>query len=121
MELDQIKTITTRNRIIYSGLCSKCDKLFWSYVTNYLQYCSRSCAHRMNGAVDLGGYKIVYNGKGKQYKEHRLIMERYLGRGLLPTEHIHHINGNKLDNSVENLQIISVVEHAKLHAELKRH
>ncbi len=40
--------------------------------------------------------------------ESRSIMEIYLGRELLKTEAIHHINGNQGDNRVENLQVVSL-------------
>lgn len=47
--------------------------------------------------------------------ESRLVMEKFIGRYLLPTEHIHHINQQKDDNRIENMQIISNSEHTSIH------
>lgn len=61
------------------------------------------------------GYRFLNVGPGKRKKEHRLVMERYLGRPLSPDEHVHHIDGNKLNNDISNLQIMDAREHGYEH------
>ena len=50
-----------------------------------------------------GYVKIRVNQKGML--QHRHIMEQFLGRELLPEENVHHINGIRDDNRIENLEI----------------
>lgn len=48
--------------------------------------------------------------------EHRIIMENYLGRILEDNEVVHHLNHDKFDNRLENLQVLTHNKHSKLHA-----
>src|SRR5690606_3645162 len=46
--------------------------------------------------------------------EHRLVMEETLGRFLLPTEVVHHKDGNRLNNTPDNLEVLTKVTHDRL-------
>jgi hypothetical protein len=60
------------------------------------------------------GYR-VHTVNGKRIPEHRSVMARVIGRSLTPDEHVHHINGRRLDNRPENLMILTNQEHKLLH------
>lgn len=51
--------------------------------------------------------RIAKNKKIGRILEHRLVMETFLGRYLLPGEVVHHKNGCTLDNRIENLELLS--------------
>ena len=63
------------------------------------------------------GYFRVSVGHGKRLLRHRLLMERKLGRTLLPHEIVHHKDGNNKNNIIDNLEIITQSQHIEKHRE----
>ena len=61
--------------------------------------------------------KSPANGAHANMLLHRVIAEWKYGRSVRPGEHVHHVDGNKLNNSPENIQILSASEHTILHTE----
>lgn len=100
--------------------CAKCGaELFRHpyYMRMYEKtFCGSSCYadFRRSGSVDAKGYAVT-SINGKKHKEHRLVMESHLGRALLPTESVHHKNGNKQDNRLENLEVVDHTTHSIEH------
>lgn len=65
----------------------------------------------VNGDRRNGFYIRISAGPLRGKYVHRLVLEAKLGRPLRDDEQAHHINGNTLDNSPENLQAVPRVKH----------
>ena len=107
--------------------CRFCGEDFYvpRYRAKKAKYCSRSCLAKVHlsqfsdkwfkpSGKPRAKYKTI-SIEGRKIREHRYIMEQHIGRKLESWEHVHHINGDSLDNRIENLEVLSNSEHQKKH------
>ena len=109
------------------SVCARCGREFYSLKWKPRTFCSRACwlgrsgrgttwrNPLLKGERHVSGHGYVYlhapdhpSVQGKPYKrvaEHRLVMERVLGRRLHPWENIHHKDGNRQNNDPANLEV----------------
>lgn len=122
-----ISARTISARLKKHPICAFCGKPF-KFTSCKRKFCSWICAGKANSKpyITKNGYKKILipshpraDGKGYVF-EHIIIIESVLGRSLLQNEVTHHIDGNKLNNSPENLSTFSNnAEHIKYHANSK--
>jgi len=65
--------------------------------------------------INNGYRRRTFRGVDYFKYEHVLIMEKFLGRRLIKGEIVHHKNGDKLDNRLSNLELMTISQHMKEH------
>ena len=60
-------------------------------------------------------YPRFTRGKYKGKFVHQVVMETWLGRPLVDGEAVHHIDGDKTNNDIDNLALMTLSGHARLH------
>ena len=118
--------------------CPQCKKTF-PPARKEQMWCSKGCASVRRGKMrkgqktgpqkeriyrrqtDRDGYVRVYAvlhpyREGRlMIPEHVMVMEKHIGRRLLPGECVHHLDGDRQNNSLENLELMSRSKHSGLH------
>ena len=89
---------------------------------NAREYGLREKSPRWNGGrfVNARGYIEIYTGGGGYRPEHRLVAEKMLGRPLRKGEVVHHKNEIRSDNRRCNLAVMTIAQHLKEHARMRR-
>ena len=105
----------------YSGLCIACGQVFYSARKEATICCSKCPKRRgtfgpsykkgrtksIHGYIILSGQYSHPKATGGSFNvpEHIIVMEKHLGRHLKPNETVHHKNGIRDDNRIDNLEL----------------
>lgn len=113
IDVDKVRELVAKNTDIYK-ICDCVGATYWVLrrlmTANKIKYPKKPLKQRSDG---------YWNYTTEQ--NHRKIIERFIGRNLLKTERVHHIDGDKTNNDISNLCLLSTEsEHAKLHKQLEQ-
>lgn len=109
----------------------KSQQIYCSVKCRNISYIGKFCGkngHTWKGGriIDQYGYICIAKPKhpycdGKGYiREHRLVMEKHLGRYLTKKEVVHHLDFNKANNKIENLHLFTDIgKHHSYHLRLQ--
>jgi hypothetical protein len=82
---------TQETKVKIGNACRGSKHYLWSSVHSY--------------RIDNEGYVVIKDISGKYKREHRLIAENWIGRPLQNNEVVHHVDGCRVNNRIENLMV----------------
>lgn len=108
-----VQTVRSRKTL---GVCRKCKLLGRTGERHHCWSGGIGKVTSKDGYVDVSFHEeaadalvkaMAYHDRRGRWvvREHRLVVARALGRPLLPTEQVHHIDGDRANNAIENLQL----------------
>jgi len=123
---EEMKINMRRSRVYIN--CLYCSKEFWNIKANIergkAKFCSKKCHYSYAKTITRQhkGYNLIHipdhpfsNPHGR-IKEHRVIIEKIIGRYLNRDEEVHHVDRNRLNNNIKNLMcFINKSAHARFH------
>jgi len=122
-------------------ICDECGGIGYvkkSSLSREKNYCSLSCQRKFmyrtgsnhpmykGGDRISNGYRVIlskehpHRDRDNYVSFHRMVVEKKIGRYLTKDEVIHHLDGDKLNNDLDNLFVCSKSQHRTLHNDLER-
>lgn len=96
-------------------ICEACGKVFY-HIKTIRKYCDECAAKRY---IQVGSETYIpMKRNGKKIEEHRNIAKE-LGVLVNNNDVVHHLNGNKSDNTRSNLVVLSLSDHSKMHSHIR--
>jgi endogenous inhibitor of DNA gyrase (YacG/DUF329 family) len=129
------------NHYVIKASCTTCGETIYRDQRNVKRwakgYCSPECKkikmeERMEGTIKYkrgarkGGHKLIYlpnhpHAKKNFYSFHRFLVEKEIGRILLPIERVHHVDCDQENNEIENFDLLpNNTEHCLAHGSLNK-
>lgn len=109
-KINQMRRYEGTGRTVYyrqQRFCDQTCKVAWQMAEAARRFTEepRKRHVKQNGYVWISIPANLNNGKKREIMEHRWVMSQHLGRDLLPEETVHHIDGNRQNNALSNLEL----------------
>lgn len=112
----EFKTYPSRIKVGYGKCCSrKCVGEHFGFAKGYTPYNKGTAHDTVMIFRHLNRRVIMFPDRSRKYY-YRHLMEQHLGRELLPIEQVHHKDGNPLNDTLGNLELMDIRDHSSLHS-----